>query len=575
MVPAGLDYVDSNYTPGPGPVVLPAEKYGVSDVMEMTNQRINQWSQNKQAEQKEKRGQLRKMLEGLEVDTKDILDKDVPEFVQGKKQLEQFYTNAIANGSDPDNANFLTEYQQARTMKGDLETKAQGSKQHKQTILQAQKDIDAMYRAGKGDLLDMDATLKEIATYHDKPLAERNNHNTPLLKFKTFDGDEYMREDLFGSKSPFKPGKVSEIKKDPNNPSLTYVEEVEGRNHDQVMQATRYALDSKPEFRDWIYSKFEKMKEEHPEAYAGYVAQAQAMSNDGTPVTADEVFASQKADFAYNEATKNFEYQRESNKNLKYDPKDTIAFKAGIAAQERNKVGGSIYEKWKAFWTGDSKQWYKGGDGKLHSSVWNGNQWGSPYVDPIAGNVTATVLDSYQGGKDGNGNNIIMFKTTKSAKENPANPYFPVTEMSQAMDQWIIGGSGELTNPGKATDIIQGTRVYGQKDGTYNPKTGTFTMPTQKTTYTSPEATAAYQNVSVKQQKIAELETKLSKTSSRIPEYAAINTELQALKKEKEAAKQEFISKHVHNVKTVEEAQKLGPGAYWSMDGGKTFKKNK
>lgn len=568
MVPAGLDYVDSHYTPGPGAVVLPSEHYGVSDVMQLTNHRISQWADNRAREKTQKKAQLNKMLEGLNADTKGILDKDVPYFVKGKQDLEDFYTQSLAAGVDPDNPKFLQQYNQARKKKAEIETWAEASKQKKERIQKAQQDINDAVQAGKADGIDLDASTKAIAEYYDTDLDKSMNFRGSLVKPKGFNVDDYLRNDLFKKEGAFKPETTSEPVREGN---MLYIEQTEKRDKDKVLEATRYALDNKPEFKNAMYEKYSKA---HPEAKQRLVNIAQAQTNAGNPITADELMASEVAEFAYQEATKPFEYSKVTQKDLKADPFAMESFKVRVKAQEQEKFVEPYVTKWASIFRGDPTRWTKMPDGSLHASSFLGDSWG-PDIEGPMGKQANEILDLKYGGKAQNGNNIVLLKTTKSdaeARKSGGSPYIAISEMSDAMYPWIAGNH----NPAKVPELIHSTQVVGERMKIFDRANGKFTVKASNPTpaYNLKDADVVYTDIAAKKSRKEELRRKAAVAPNQaehtkyVQEIGKLSTEIDSLDKE-------FRRQYVQIPKTQAEFDGLPIGSYLLDSKGELVKKIK
>ena len=88
MPEPGQSYVGS-YSAGPG-ISDPARVFGAADVAQLTNARLDQYVADKKQERQQKQAKLGKMLADLNLDGKGMFEKDIPEFVKAKQQLEAF-----------------------------------------------------------------------------------------------------------------------------------------------------------------------------------------------------------------------------------------------------------------------------------------------------------------------------------------------------------------------------------------------------------------------------------------------------------------------------------------------------
>jgi len=192
MPDPGLTYVSGNYTAGPG-ISAPSKVFGPEQVAELTNNRLDQYVQDKKQEQAKNQAKLGKMLSDLDVKPTGMFEKDLPEFVKAKQALEDFYTQAQVAGVDPNNPRFLEQYTKAKKYKDGLQAMVQQSVNNNKEFIEAVKKLDS----NKNDQFDFDSSQKNLEAFKNGTFEERNKLIGNLLVPNNTDYEHKFMLDLY------------------------------------------------------------------------------------------------------------------------------------------------------------------------------------------------------------------------------------------------------------------------------------------------------------------------------------------------------------------------------------------
>ncbi len=553
MVPAGLDYIDTHYTPGPGAVVLPAENYNVSDVMQLTNQRISKWADENRREAAQKRQVAAKKLADLKLNPdKKILDEDRQHFVDAKREFEDLQTNANLN---PDNPDY---YENLRNSRDQINTEAVAATTAYERVAKAWEEYGRNPTKYKNPQANIDEYIKA-------GIGKRDN-SKPLLEPDDFDANTFLNAQA----KLVKPSTDSKVKRDPDIKGLYEVETTTKVDEEAIRKMTSGALDTSPKYRKYITDQWEALPQTGKDALTKI---AQARTNAGDFITPDQILSNNQAELAYMETHGRYEYAQTKTGGLKFDPEYAAEAAAIGKSNAQTQFIGPDLDQWTAVYQGHPKAFTKLDDGTIESSDLIGLRFGDKFSNVATGKTETEVITGTRlNGQNPDGSNIILQKTNRSELEHPENPWFDASNLGPAFKKYVTYQYPPHDVPSlvHAANIVARNKhhMLNEKTGGYEPKS----LQPQK--YGEKEATIAYQNISTKQQKITEAQHKFDQETS-IPKKAEAKQQLDALTKERDSAVQDFMKKHVHVVKTKAEYDKLAPGSFWSADGKEPFKQKK
>lgn len=302
MIPEGLDFdVENNSNANAaGTSAIVFDKTGAAKAaingMLMTQQRIDDWSKQKQAEKAQQLKELNDKVKLTGVDDKGIFDKDVPYFIEQRKQLEDLGAQTLlAAKSGTESPDFIKAQTEFNKKKDQIQSEFEASKQHRNNFVEQTKLLGNDGKGGKAPVYNHDQSVISMDQYHQMSLPERIKADQNMLKTADFDMDGYIRGEL--------------LKADPKSGLNKFQEQnaevVHEKGTDYVKTTANYGKDLAGE-REYEYSKepdgkgfkYSKKLKDDPEAkpqpltkttYDFETKRVSDASASGNPISYDKV----------------------------------------------------------------------------------------------------------------------------------------------------------------------------------------------------------------------------------------------------------------------------------------------
>ena len=282
MAEQGLTFVSGNYTAGPG-ISAPSKVFGPEQVAELTNNRLDQYVQDKKQEQAKNQAKLAKMLSDLDVKPTGMFEKDLPEFVKSKQALEDFYTQAQVAGVDPNNPRFIEQYTKAKKYKDGLQAMVQQSVNNNKEFIEATKKLDN----NKNDQFDFDASQKNLESFKNGTFDDRNKLVGNLLVPNTHDYEGEMIGKLLKEEKP------TEFSERPLKTPIAYDKNKFGIYSDKVKRGEKLTADENAEYKDMV-----EARDTNAKIKAGYdVTEKQKGYGENIEFSAKDVYGNEHTMF--------------------------------------------------------------------------------------------------------------------------------------------------------------------------------------------------------------------------------------------------------------------------------------
>jgi len=491
MIPEGLDFdPESNSSAnaaGASAVVLKDSGASVVDLMMLSNQRVDDWAKQKQAQQAAQNKKLGEMFKDIKLDSKDILDKDAPVFVAGKKAMEDMYTNALMQGNDPDNPRFLQDYNMANKKKRELETWQEASAMHKTQLLAAEKELSEDGKGDKPRRYNFDKSMEAMRKFKEAPLEERSKTEFQLLVPEDWDLDNYVRNDLLKPDAKSGVNKFQEVTSevvhdkekgaDYIKEKQTYGKDLAGERQyeykedngkfsrkliddpkddwhpitkttydfetkrtgvqydkfvtpEHVYDAAEYAMNSNPKFRDRVLGEWQDILKNQPAGAQQYIdAAASKSEKTGRIITPETLYAAQMYIVPVAQ-------EKELSKDLRMNAGD-MAFRKESAAlygkMEASKmVISGILSQAKALFSGEDEMLDVGANGTKKGLAFTLQQFGPRAKAGVIDNPIQQIIHT----TSSDGKPMLLIQTPRSVaagKANIANMTIPIRTELEAM----------------------------------------------------------------------------------------------------------------------------------------------
>lgn len=254
MTPASTSSYVGVYSPGPGAVGPSALKYDTSDVITLTNDRIDQWVTQRNNEDKAKRAVALSLLDKFDISDKGMYKRDLPAMVNMKSQITQHVTDLLQKGFDATNPQNIKEYLGLKALQ------AQGQAMAQASIDRAKSINDATLEYSKNPSKYDNKTLENINKAGEMSLNDYMKSPPNLLVPKQVGVldiiDKYAIKFIKPEKTTeeiTKNGETTVNQKTSYGPTKDY--EGIGTIPDQVVDAARHLYEESPEVHDYFMQK--------------------------------------------------------------------------------------------------------------------------------------------------------------------------------------------------------------------------------------------------------------------------------------------------------------------------------
>lgn len=249
MIPEGLDFdVENNSdanAAGTSAVVLKETGANAVEGMIRSEQRINDWAQQKQQQKAAQIKQVNDKIKTAKIDDKGIFDADVDYFKQQRVELEDLGAQVMLAAKNGTNSPDYIKAQTAFNKKQDaLITEFEASKQHRNNFVEYSKILGNDGGDGKAETYDHNASSAYADQYHKADLKTRIKMDQNLLRNKEFDMFGFTKQLLAPDKktglNPFQESNAQVV----HEKGTDYVRST--INYGKNMDGGKQTIDAKP-----------------------------------------------------------------------------------------------------------------------------------------------------------------------------------------------------------------------------------------------------------------------------------------------------------------------------------------